>query len=429
MAIRLTDRFCESAKSGETRKEFMDALVPGLALVVQPTGKRSWAVRYRMSGKPTKVTLGPYPLISLGEAREQAREVLQKVAKGQDVAAEKRTTKSIAFTEAPSRERDLWPKVLERYLLRDAASLRSHDAIKAILERETKDRWANKLIRDITKRDVVAMVDSIVDRGSPIAANRALAHTRRVFAWALGRDLVAANPCDGIAKQPEKSRDRVLTRVELADIWAAAEDMAYPFGRIVQMLMLTGQRLREVAEAEWTEFDLAGAAWTIPPDRAKNDERHVVPLSPAVLSLLADLPRLGKPARFLFTTTTESAVSGFNRAKQAVDRRLRAIDIERAEESGIPPESVPPREHWTFHDIRRSVATGMAEIGIMADIVERVLNHKGVSRTGIRAVYQRFDHMPERRAAMLRWATEVEQIVGIAPAPANNVRQLKRSAG
>ncbi len=412
MATRLTDKFVSNVQGAGSRKEYLDALLPGLALVVQPSGKKSWAVRYRdASKKPTKLTLGPFPMIGLGEAREQAREVLQRVAKGEDVAAEKRVHRAITFSEAPSRERDLWPKVVETFLLREAASLRSHDSIRAILERETGDRWASRLVRDISKRDVITMVDSIVDRGSPVAANRALAWVKRVFGWALSRDLISANPCDGIKPLPEQSRDRVLSRAEIADIWVAAEQMAYPFGCLIQLMIVTGQRLRECAEAEWREFNVDGALWEIPSTRAKNDERHLVPLSPFALELLKDLPRLGKPARFLFTTTTISAVSGFARAKQTMDRKLRELDVERGTAAGLSADEVPARQPWVFHDIRRSVATGMAEIGILADVVERVLNHRGQSRTGIRAVYQKFEHLPERCDAMLRWGTEVERVV------------------
>lgn len=427
MAIRLTDKFCENAKGDPAKRlEHADAIVPGLFFIVQPTGKRSWAVRYRDAAKkPVKVTLGAFPLTSLGDARMQGREVLDRVARGHDVAAEKRTTKRIAFVEAPSRDRDLWPKVVETFLLREAASLRSHASIKAILNRETGDLWRSKLIRDISKRDVLALVDGIVERGSPVAANRALAWVKRVFGWAVSRDLVASNPCIGIRPQPEKSRNRVLSRSEIADIWAAAGQMGFPFGDLIKMLIVTGQRLRECAEAQWKEFDLDGRMWEIPAARAKNDQHHIVPLSPAALALLKELPRLGKPPRFLFTTTAESAVSGFARAKQTVDRKLRELDLQRAKEVGLPADAVPAREPWVFHDLRRSVASGMAELGILADIVERVLNHKGQSRTGIRAVYQKFEHMPERRDAMLRWGTEVERIVGIAPPTAANIHTLR----
>lgn len=412
MAVRLSDKFCDGARGDPAkRKEHMDAIVPGLAFIVQPSGKRSWGVRYRdEQKKPVKVTLGPYPLISLADAREQAREVLHKVAKGQDPAAEKRTLKRIVFTEAPSRERDLWWSVVEEYLRRDASALRSHDAIKAILERETKDRWQSKLVHEVTKREVISMVDSIVDRGAPIAANRALAHTRRVFNWALARDLITVNPCAGVEKQSERKRDRVLSRQELADVWAVADGMGYPFGPVVQMLILTGQRLREVAEAEWSEFDLDGGIWEIPPERAKNDERHLVPLAPAVVALLKAQPKIGKPAKFVFTTTMETPVSGFTRAKQKIDEELAKLDVKRGREAGLSPAEIEPREPWTFHDLRRTMASGMAELGMMFEVIERVLNHKGISRGGVAGVYNRHTYIDEKRRALEVWSSSLDSL-------------------
>lgn len=410
MAVRLTDKFCSSAQGDPAgRREHMDSLVPGLAFIVQPSGVKSWAVRYRdASKKPTKVTLGRYPLLGLGDAREQAREVLQRVAKGEDPAAEKRTTKTIVFTEAPSRSRDLWWSVVETYLKRDAAGLRSHDAIEAILSRETKALWGTKLIHEISKRDVIRMVDGIVDRGAPIAANRTLAHVARVFSWALGRDLIDTNPAKGIQKQPEASRDRILTRAEIADVWAVAEAMSYPFGPMVQLLLLSGQRLRECAEAERSEFDLEGRLWTIPPERAKNGAKHIVPLAPAVVALIRDQPKIGK--RFLFTTTATTPISGFAKAKATIDAELAALDLERAKEAraNAKPE---PRPHWQFHDLRRTAASGMASLGVMGEVVERVLNHQGASRRGVAGVYNRHEFLDERRVALQKWADEVAKIV------------------
>lgn len=410
MAVRLSDKFCDAAKGDPSgkRREHLDALVPGLAFIVQPSGKRSWGVRYRdMERRPVKVTLGPYPMIALGEAREQAREVLQKVAKGADPAAEKRSLKRIVFTDAPSRTRDLWWTVVEQYLQRDASALRSHDSIKSILERETKDRWSSKLIHEITKREVISMVDAVVDRGAPIAANRALAHTRRVFNWALSRDLISVNPCSGIEKQAESKRDRVLSRAELTDIWSVADGLGYPFGPMVQMLILTGQRLREVAEAEWHEFDLDAGLWEIPPVRAKNDERHVVPLAPAVVDLIREQPKLGKPAKYLFTTTLETPVSGFARAKQKLDEEIAKLDLKRGKAAGLSPAEIRPREPWTFHDIRRTMASGMAELGVMFEVIERTLNHKGASRGGVAGVYNRHQYLDEKRSALVRWAQSI----------------------
>lgn len=408
MAVKLTIPFVDNAKSDDgKRREIGDALVPGLWLVVQPSGAKSWAVRYRADGKPVKVTLGPYPLIGLADAREQGREVLEKVAKGENPAAEKRETRAIKFS-APviNPDRDLWRTVLADYLKRDAAGLRSFEAVKRLLEKETAG-WLERRIQDIGKRDVVEMLDAVTDRGAKVQANRVLAHVRRVFNWAKGRDIVTTNPTEGLEKPAQEvSRDRVLAPAEVRDIWRAADALGYPFGPMVKLLFLTGQRLREVAEARWNEVDVDRQVWTIDPARAKNAERHDVPLTAPAIALFESLPRISK-SPYILTTSGTSPISGFARAKERIDALLRELDIERAGR-GVRPSEVPERQRWTFHDIRRTVATNMAAGGVLIEVIERVLNHKGSTNSGLRKVYNRFSYMDEKRQALEAWAQRLD---------------------
>lgn len=408
MAVKLTVPFVENAKGEASRREIGDAIVPGLWLVVQPSGAKSWAVRYRAAGKPVKVTLGAYPLIGLADAREQARQTLDKVARGEDPAREKRETRAIAFAAPDLADRDLWRSVRSDYLKRDAAGLRSYDQIRRLLEKETAV-WDARRIQDIGKRDVVDLLDAIADRGAKVQANRVLAYVRRVFNWSIGRGIVAANPTEGIeAPAEEKSRDRVLSAPELADLLVVADGLGFPFGSMVRLLVLTGQRLREVAEARWSEFDLDGALWTIPAERAKNDVAHEVPLAPAVVELLRSLPRLaGSP--FALSTTGRAPISGFARAKERVDAALRAVDLERAGQS-VRPEHVPERAGWVFHDLRRTVATGLAADGVLFEVIERVLNHKGQSASGLRGIYNRHTYLDEKRRALEAWSIRLAVI-------------------
>lgn len=408
MAVKLTVPFVENAKGEASRREIGDAIVPGLWLVVQPSGAKSWAVRYRAGGRPVKVTLGAYPLLGLADAREQARQTLEKVARGEDPAREKRETKAIAFAAPELADRDLWRSVRADYLKRDAAGLRSYEQIRRLLEKETAG-WDGRRIQDIGKRDVVDLLDAISDRGARVQANRALAYVRRVFNWSIGRGIVSTNPADGIeAPAEERSRDRVLAPSEIADLLAVAGGLGYPFGAMVRLLVFTGQRLREVAEAKWIEFDLDGALWTIPADRAKNDKAHDVPLAPIVVDMLRSLPRI-TGSSFVFTTTGKAPVSGFARAKERIDAGLRAGDLQRAG-PGVSPEDVPERAPWVFHDIRRSVATGMASDGVLFEVIERVLNHKGASASGLRGIYNRHTYLDEKRRALEGWADRLSVI-------------------
>jgi integrase len=419
MAVRLTVPFVENAKAEEKRREIGDAIVPGLWLVVQPSGAKSWATRYRVGGKPIKVTLGPYPLLGLADAREQAREVLEKVGKGEDPAREKRETRTIQFSPAiTSPNRDQWEQVRDDYLKRDALGLRSFDQIERLLKKETAG-WNGRKIQDIGRRDVVELLDAITDRGAPIQANRVLALVRRLFNWAIGRGVLTSNPTEGVeAPGQERSRDRVLAPNEIADLWEVAGDLGFPFGSLVRLLLVSGQRLREVAEARWDEINLDDAMWTIGADRAKNGERHEVPLSAAAVDIFRSLPRIGK-SPFALTTTGASPISGFARAKERIDAALRTLDLQRAGPH-VNPDDVPTRAHWTFHDIRRSVATNMAGDGALIEVIERVLNHRGFSGSGLRAVYNRHSYLEEKRRALDTWAVRL----GVITSRGGNVVSL-----
>lgn len=409
MAVRLTVPFVENAKAEEKRREIGDVIVPGLWLVVQPSGAKSWAVRYRVEGRPIKLTLGSFPLLGLADARDQTREVLAKIAKGEDPAREKRETRTIQFSPAvASPNRDRWEYVRDEYLKRDASGLRSFEQIERLLKKETA-AWNGRRIQDIGRRDVVELLDAITDRGAPIQANRILALVRRLFNWSIGRGIVTANPAEGVeAPGEERSRDRVLAPTEIADIWEVAGGLGYPFGSMVQLLLVSGQRLREVAEARWDEVDLDSALWTIAAERAKNGERHEVPMPAIMADICRSLPRIGR-STYLLTTTGTSPISGFARAKERIDAALRALDLERAG-SHVNPADVPARAHWTFHDLRRTVATNMAGDGVLIEVIERVLNHKGFSGSGLRAVYNRHSYLEEKRRALDTWASRLAVI-------------------
>jgi len=203
---------------------------------------------------------------------------------------------------------------------------------------------------------------------------------------------VDGNPCSGV-KPPakEKSRDRVLTDDELKAVWKAADELAWPFGRIVQLLILTGQRREEVAGTTWGEFNLETRVWKLPRGRVKNDAGHDVPLSVAAIELIKGLPRL-RGCDLVFSTTGESAVSGFSKAKDKLDKKA---DV----------------RNWRIHDLRRTVASGMARLGVNLPVIEKVLNHSSGSFAGIVGVYQRHSFADEKRQALEAWARFVTNLV------------------
>ncbi len=425
MAKDLTVKALENFKPGSARREVPDGHTRGLFYVLQPSGSASWAFRYRIAGKPKKLTLGPYPALDLRAARQMASEAAQSLARGDDPAATKKEAK-IAARAADEPDRDFVETVVETFIERYAKKQtreKSWRETDRLLKREVVDAWRGRRLSAIKRADVHDLLDKIVDRGAPIAANRTLAALRRMCAWAVERGIVEVSPCEKVrAPASETTRDRVLTDDELRAAWAAFDSAGWPFGPLAQLLLLTGQRLREVAEARWPEIDREARTWTIPKERAKNGVAHEVPLSEAALRILAALPRIeagGRSAGFLFTTTGHSAVSGFARAKAGFERAMLVA------QHGDDPDKVEAPKHWTLHDLRRTAASGMAGLGIAPHVVEAVLNHKSGSIKGVSAVYNRYNYAEEKRAALEAWGRYLETL--ICGAPAANVVELAKA--
>jgi len=408
MAKKLTARSVELAKPDPLkRREIPDAGKPGLYLVIQPNGKKSWAVRYRFDGRPRKVTLDGFPSLMMAHRLAQAE--LDKVADGRDPAAEKQVAKRARARERAATD-DLFPSVVRTFIERHAKPKnRSWKETARVLglrpNAETgkldvlggglADKWGKRRIQEICKRDVLDLLEGITDRGAPIMANRTLAAIRKLFNWCVAREMIEASPCALVAPPAAaRSRDRVLTDDEIKAAWGAFSELGYPFGAIAKLLLLTGQRIGEVAGMTAPEIDEAQRQWIIPRERAKNDELHVVPLSEAALQIIAELPRIEGDDGFLFTTTGRTPVSGFSRAKSKID-----------ELTG------PFSEGWTFHDLRRTVASGMARLGISLPVIEKVLNHRSGSFAGVVGVYQRHSFDAEKRAALDAWANFITALV------------------
>ena len=391
---------------------------------MQPSGAKSFAVRYRYAGQPRKLTLGAFPAITLEAARDIGGKALRAAAEGRDPATEKQAAKGDAKKAAAEEargKRDLFENVardfIERHAMKNTreSSWRETARIlglkpdpdqpgKLLVVEPQNDKpqtvinlWGGRKIQEISKRDVIALLDTVRDR-APVMANRNLAAVRKLFNWCLARDVIQVSPCSLIEPPaPERSRDRILNDDELRLVWNAAGTDPSPFGPLVKLLILTGQRLAEVGGMRWDELDLANKLWTLPAERVKNGERHEVPLSDAALGILAALPRIKTTKGFVFTTRRDAAVSGFSRAKDRLDTTIAA--------NGAAPE------HWTFHDIRRTMASGMARLGINLPVIEKILNHTSGSFRGVVGVYQRHSYSDEKRRALDAWATFVQSIV------------------
>lgn len=430
MAKALTVKAIEAVKPGSARREIPDGLLVGLYLVCQPSGALSWAVRYRVAGIPKKLTLGTYPAINLASARQLAGQTLTAVAEGRDPSAEKKVARRVA-REAP---KDDVAAVVDLYIERYAkTNLResSRKEAERLLKKEVVGAWRGRSIKSITRRDVVDLLDGIIDRGAAVTANRVLAAVRRLFNWSIDRGVIEVSPIAGMkAPTVERSRDRVLSDDELRRVLRAADRLGWPFGPFVHLLALTGQRLSEVGEMSWGEIDREKAVWVIPAHRAKNGVAHVVHLSPQALAVLDALPRIANGAKdspLVFTTTGRTPVSGWSNAKDKINDLILAELREESDDAGNDPNDVRPLPDWRFHDLRRTMASGMARLGVQIHVVEKILNHVSGSFGGIVGVYQRHDFDAEKKAALLAWGRHVASLE--APAEANVIELRGRRDG
>jgi integrase len=401
----LTDLGIKKLTLPEKRREVPDGRVTGLYLVCQPSGARSWALRYRTNGAPRKLTLGPYPAVDLTTARKRAQEALGDVACGRDPAAVKRASRATAKAEREA-DADRVERVVELFIERHAKpKTRDWRETQRMLDREVAVRWNGRRLSQITRANVHEMLDDIVDRGTPIRANRVFAQMRKMCRWASSRGIIDRSPCEGMsAPSPETKRDRVLDDVEIKLAWEAFEAIGWPFGHVGKLLFLTAGRRDEIAGMEWAEIDMDARTWVLPAARTKNKREHVIPLSDPAVDILAGLPRV-EGRRFVFSTTGRTPVSGFSKAKAEIDKAV--LEIAKLEAAG----EATPIPSWTLHDIRRTVATNLQRLGVRLEVTEACLNHVSGSRAGIVGIYQRHSWSDEKRAALDAWARRLDAIV------------------
>lgn len=418
---KLTAKSVENFPADPARRlEVPDAAMPGLYLIVQPTGGKSWALRYRHGGKPRKMTLGPYPAFGLAVARDEAAKALRTLEAGTDPAEDRKAlqeAKAEADRRSEADERNKVANVVADFIKRHASRNRTGDEVAAILRREVVPHWGEKRVQEITRRDVIELLDAVVDRGHPIAANRLRAHLSVFFKWCRGRDIIKESPVDGTPKPADENpRERVLTDAEIRLFWQACDKIGPPFGLLYRFLLLTGQRLREAAEM--TDSEVSGDEWTIPAKRAKNGQEHLVPLSENAKEMLDQMPRVIGRKGFIFSTTGTSPISGYSRGKERLDKAMQELASKDLPE-GAEPIIITP---FTIHDLRRTAATGMASLRIAPHVVEAVLNHRSGTRRGVAGIYNRADYAEEKREALEAWARALDTITGKG---AENVVQLR----
>lgn len=402
---------------GKITKRVIDTLMPaskdlflwdqdlaGFGLKCTPKGNKIYVVQYRMGGRgfPTRrYKIGAHGPFTPDEARERARRVLQNVRDGLDPMQAKRAQKHNTVE-----------KLIEGFIeSRRTKGRRSADEIKRVLDREIGKAWRARSVASITKADIHHVLDAIVARGSPIIANRTLAHIKTMLNWAKSRGIVTQSPADNIEKPGEEgSRERTPDDSELAEIWRAAAKLDWPFEPAIKLLILTGQRREEVAQMRWSELKLAEGIWTLPATRTKNRQPHDIHLSSLALRIIEAVSPI-EDCDLVFSTNGETRISGWSRAKRRLDEEIAAARRTKARELGRDASKVGQITDWRIHDLRRSVATGLANLGVAPIVADRILNHVPSKQTGqVMFVYNRAEYARERREALELWGKHIERI-------------------
>jgi integrase len=394
---KLTALTVENFKPQSERKEIPDAGCTGLYLVVQPSGSRSYAVRYRYGGKPKKLTLSRG--LSLKQARAAATAALEEIEKGIDPSAAKRMQKQAQGLAEAKTLRAIAEKYLEREgKKKESERLRSLDYQDRLMQRLVYPTIGDMPIDKIKRGAINDLLDKIEDNNGPRMAHSTLAVIRKVMGWHAVRDGDYSSPIvRGMARINAKARERsrVLNDDELRSVWRCAEQRADPFARLVQFLLLTGARRNEAACMTWKEIE--GTDWILPASRNKVKVELVRPLSKAAMAVVKAQPAIqGCP--FVFTYG-RGAAAGASRHKRTFDAA-----------SGVVG--------WTLHDLRRSARSLMSRAGVLSEHAKRCLGH---TVRGVEATYDRYDYRVEKQKAFEALAALIELIVN---PPGANVHLL-----
>lgn len=381
----------------------------GFAVRVFPSGKKSWVFIYTYGGRKRRMTLGNYKTMPLEKARTLHGDAYKLLKIEQKDPAQIQQ-----WEKCESRDSSTINGLIDEYIEKWAKPRkRSWKTDQRILNYDVKPTWGKRKAKDITKRDVVLLLEDIVNRGSPIAANRTFACIRRMFNFAVERDIITATPCATIkAPSKENQRDRCLSVDEIKAFWhclnkAPMEEMTKI---ALKLQLVTAQRKGEILGAEWDEISIDTRWWIIPEKKAKNGVHHRVPLSDLAIELITQLKKISGKSRWLFPSDTgKSHMRG-----ESIGKAVRRSDEKIFKEAKL--------KHFTPHDLRRSAATHMTEMGISRLVVSKILNHVDSSIT---AIYDRHSYDAEKRNALEMWGQRLNEIIN-DEAFKSNVITLKK---
>ena len=397
--VNLTAAFVEKIKPTGKQEDYFDDALPGFSLRVNAKGKKTWCVSYRYSGRWTRYTFGSFPILSLKDARQRAKDALHDVADGVNPANRKKV----------ERDADTFDYLATEYLERySKQNKRSWEEDQRLIEKEFLPAFGGMRAKDITRRDVRALLERKAP-SAPVGANRMRAALHKMFNWGITKDIVEMNPVLKIeVPTKEKARDRVLSEAEIRAVWKTLDNMPCGdkthrkyrslSGLILKMELITAQRNGEIAGMAWSEIE--GDWWTIPAERTKNGLAHRVPLTRPALRIFEEARQLcaDKPSEYVFPGPRGGHISNI---QKAIQRIRAATEIE-----------------FGSHDLRRTAATQMTSNGIPRLHVKRLLNH---IEKDVTLIYDRYSYDKEKREALETWSKRLMLLV-------SELRELKSEA-
>lgn len=414
MAIgKISKRSVDELTKNGVKQFLWDTDLRGFGLQVTAAGAKSYIYQYRTGGRESakrRYTIGRHGSPwTPATARTECERLALLVGQGIDPAdmdrERRRQAVDLAFTAYIQTFTDGYLK----------SHWKDWERAERLLRREPAEVLRSKPMPQITRADIVAVLDKLTDR--PAVARVAYATLRKMFSWAEGRGEIERTPISAEFPAPKSvsARDRVLDNDEIALVWEAAGVIGYPFGPMYRLLFATAARREEVAALNWSELDRESREWTLPAARAKNGQAHIIPLNDLAVEILDGLAAVPADAEkptwpvlgLVFSTTGKTAASGHSKAKARLDAAMAKLRATESDKTGIDANVVPA---WRVHDIRRTVATGLQKLGVRFEVTEAVLNHISGARSGVAGVYQRHDWKEEKRTALDAWGRDLNAV-------------------
>ena len=386
--MKLTDRTVAGLElAGKADRIWFDADLIGFGYRLRAGARarvlRSWIVQYRHGGRPRRFLLGSAEVVGAEPARAAARKVLARVALGEDPSADR--------SDRRGRDRITFRYIVDEYLAAAAGRVRAKTLSE--LRRYLTGRYLRPFhglaIDRLARKDIASRL-VVLERevGAPTAA-KCRAALSGLFVWGMRAGIVDANPAIGTPRPATgRGRERVLADAEISAIWRASGEADY--GRIVKLLILTAARRAEIGALSWSELDLDAGIWTLPAARAKGGRAHILPIMPMMMAVITTVPR--RASRNYLFGERGAGFGGWNSGKRALDRR-----------SGI--------SGWVIHDLRRSAATSMANLGVQPHIIEEILAHSGGHKSGVAGIYNKATYAAAVRSALATWHDHLRAVL------------------